>query len=152
MGSRRRSTLRVLGCALLITLQLAYIKMAAADTILGAEIANIERLLDAERYADADSKALLVIEQAYQQNQVPADDFLKLGVLFLNASRFEVSKVVFSAALERYTSTGALSKMALTLLHLAISERHLSNYDSALTYVHRAMSIAQIERNDTLKA
>ena len=152
MGSRRRSTLRVLGCALLITLQLAYIKMAAADTILGAEIANIERLLDAERYADADSKALLVIEQAYQQNQVPADDFLKLGVLFLNASRFEVSKVVFSAALERYTGTGALSKMALTLLHLAISERHLSNYDSALTYVHRAMSIAQIERNDTLKA
>ncbi|MBJ2127775.1 diguanylate cyclase [Alteromonas sp. IB21] len=152
MGSRRRSTLRVLGCALLITLQLAYIKMAAADTILGTEIANIERLLDAERYADADSKALLVIEQAYQQNQVPADDFLKLGVLFLNASRFEVSKVVFSAALERYTSTGALSKMALTLLHLAISERHLSNYDSALTYVHRAMSIAQIERNDTLKA
>ena len=152
MGSRRRSTLRVLGCALLITLQLAFIKMAAADTILGAEIANIERLLDAERYADADSKALLVIEQAYQQNQVPADDFLKLGVLFLNASRFEVSKVVFSAALERYTGTGALSKMALTLLHLAISERHLSNYDSALTYVHRAMSIAQIERNDTLKA
>ena len=152
MGSRRRSTLYVLGRALLIVLQLAFIKMAAADTILGTEIANIERLLAAKQYSDADSKALLVIEQAYQQNQVPADDFLKLGVLFLNASRFEVSKVVFSAALERYTSTGALSKMALTLLHLAISERHLSNYDSALTYVHRAMSIAQIERNDTLKA
>ena len=152
MGSRRRSTLYVLGRALLIVLQLAFIKMAAADTILGTEIANIERLLAAKQYSDADSKALLVIEQAYQQNQVPADDFLKLGVLFLNASRFEVSKVVFSAALERYTGTGALSKMALTLLHLAISERHLSNYDSALTYVHRAMSIAQIERNDTLKA
>ena len=41
MGSRRRSTLRVLGCALLITLQLAYIKMAVAENIVGAEIANI---------------------------------------------------------------------------------------------------------------
>ncbi|XLP06361.1 diguanylate cyclase domain-containing protein [Alteromonas marina] len=152
MGSRRRSTLRVLGCALLITLQLAYIKMAVAENIVGAEIANIERLLDAERYADADSKALLLLEQAYQQQKIPADEFLSLGVLFLNASRFEVSKVVFSAALERYTAKGALSKMALTLLHLATSERHLSNYDSSLTYVHRAMSIAQIERDDTLKA
>lgn len=152
MGSRRRSTLRVLGCALLITLQLAYIKMAAAENIVGAEIANIERLLDAERYADADSKALLLLEQAYQQQKIPADEFLSLGLLFLNASRFEVSKVVFSAALERYTAKGALSKMALTLLHLATSERHLSNYDSSLTYVHRAMSIAQIERDDTLKA
>lgn len=152
MGSRRRSTLRVLGCALLITLQLAYIKMAVAENIVGAEIANIERLLDAERYADADSKALLLLEQAYQQQKIPADEFLSLGVLFLNASRFEVSKVVFSAALERYTAKGALSNMALTLLHLATSERHLSNYDSSLTYVHRAMSIAQIERDDTLKA
>ena len=152
MGSRRRSTLHVLGCALLITLQLAYIKMAVAENIVGAEIANIERLLDAERYADADSKALLLLEQAYQQQKIPADEFLSLGVLFLNASRFEVSKVVFSAALERYTAKGALSKMALTLLHLATSERHLSNYDSSLTYVHRAMSIAQIERDDTLKA
>ncbi|WP_159117880.1 GGDEF domain-containing protein [Alteromonas sp. KUL150] len=152
MGSRRRSTLRVLGCALLITLQLAYIKMAVAENIVGAEIANIERLLDAERYADADSKALLLLEQAYQQQKIPADEFLSLGLLFLNASRFEVSKVVFSAALERYTAKGALSKMALTLLHLATSERHLSNYDSSLTYVHRAMSIAQIERDDTLKA
>ncbi len=152
MCSRRRSTLRVLGCALLITLQLAYIKMAAAENIVGAEIANIERLLDAERYADADSKALLLLEQAYQQQKIPADEFLSLGLLFLNASRFEVSKVVFSAALERYTAKGALSKMALTLLHLATSERHLSNYDSSLTYVHRAMSIAQIERDDTLKA
>ncbi|GFD71926.1 hypothetical protein KUL113_13460 [Tenacibaculum sp. KUL113] len=144
--------MRVLGCALLITLQLAYIKMAVAENIVGAEIANIERLLDAERYADADSKALLLLEQAYQQQKIPADEFLSLGVLFLNASRFEVSKVVFSAALERYTAKGALSKMALTLLHLATSERHLSNYDSSLTYVHRAMSIAQIERDDTLKA
>ena len=152
MGSRRRSTLHVLGCALLITLQLAYIKMAVAENIVGAEIANIERLLDAERYADADSKALLLLEQAYQQQKIPADEFLSLGVLFLNASRFEVSKVVFSAALERYTAKGALSKMALTLLHLATSERHLSNYDSSLAYVHRAMSIAQIERDDTLKA
>ncbi|WP_419226764.1 diguanylate cyclase domain-containing protein [Alteromonas sp. OM2203] len=152
MGSRRRSTLRVLGCALLITLQLAYIKMAVAENIVGAEIANIERLLDAERYADADSKALLLLEQAYQQQKIPADEFLSLGLLFLNASRFEVSKVVFSAALERYTAKGALSNMALTLLHLATSERHLSNYDSSLTYVHRAMSIAQIERDDTLKA
>ena len=116
MGSRRRSTLRVLGCALLITLQLAYIKMAVAENIVGAEIANIERLLDAERYADADSKALLLLEQAYQQQKIPADEFLSLGLLFLNASRFEVSKVVFSAALERYTAKGALSKMALTLL------------------------------------
>ncbi|GFD84787.1 hypothetical protein KUL150_08460 [Alteromonas sp. KUL150] len=144
--------MRVLGCALLITLQLAYIKMAVAENIVGAEIANIERLLDAERYADADSKALLLLEQAYQQQKIPADEFLSLGLLFLNASRFEVSKVVFSAALERYTAKGALSKMALTLLHLATSERHLSNYDSSLTYVHRAMSIAQIERDDTLKA
>lgn len=152
MGPRRCSTLLVLGCALLIIVQLLPIKPAIAGSIVGNEFATIERLLSVKQYADADSKALLLVEQAYQQNHVPADEFLSLGRVFQSASRFETSKVIFSAALERYTTEGELGNMAEALLHLASSERHLSNYTTALTYVHRAMSIAQIERNELLKA
>ncbi|MEC9275675.1 MAG: tetratricopeptide repeat protein, partial [Pseudomonadota bacterium] len=152
MGREGFSTVRVLVCALLIAVHGAQVKTVEAFELFNTEIADVENLLNAKQYADADSKALLLLEQALQQQQMSADTFSALGLLLQNASRFEVSKAIFNAALERYTTNGELNKMASTLLQLATSERHLSNYAIALTYVHRAMSIAQIERNELLKA
>ena len=152
MGREGFSTVRVLVCALLIAVHGAQVKMVEAFELFNTEIADVENLLNAKQYADADSKALLLLEQALQQQQMSADTFSALGLLLQNASRFEVSKAIFNAALERYTTDGELNKMASTLLQLATSERHLSNYSIALTYVRRAMSIAQIERNELLKA
>ena len=152
MGSGGLSTVRVLLCALLFAMYLVPIKPAIALNLINSEITNVENLLKAKKYIDADSKALLLLEQALQQQQMSADAFSSLGQLLQNASRFEVSKAIFNAALERYTVEGKLSRMASTLLQLAISERHLSNYAVAMTYVRRAMSIAQIEQDDLLKA
>ncbi|WP_394221417.1 diguanylate cyclase [Alteromonas gracilis] len=149
MGRGGFSTVRVLLCALILAVPFAHAK---AFELYDSEIADVESLLKAKQYSDADSRALLLLEQALQQQKLPADTFSTLGLLLQNASRFEVSKAIFNAALERYTSNGELNKMALTLLQLAISERHLSNYSIALTYVRRAMSIAQIEHNELLKA
>ena len=152
MGRKGFSTVRLLVCALLITVHGAQVKTVKAFELFDTEITDVENLLNAKQYADADSKALLLLEQALQQQQMSADTFSTLGALLQNASRFEVAKAIFNAALERYTSDGDLNKMALTLLQLATSERHLSNYTIALTYIRRAMSIAQIERNELLKA
>ena len=152
MGREGFSTVRVLVCALLIAVHGAQVKTVEAFELFNTEIADVENLLNAKQYADADNKALLLLEQALQQQQMSADTFSALGLLLQNASRFEVSKAIFNAALERYTTDGELNKMASTLLQLATSERHLSNYAIALTYVRRAMSIAQIERNELLKA
>lgn len=152
MGREGFSTLRVLMCALLVAVHFAHVNPVKALTIFDKEFADVESLLHAKQYANADTKALLLLEQALQQQHMPADMFSSLGELLQNASRFEVSKAIFNAALERYTTEGELEKMASTLLQLATSERHLSNYNTALTYVRRAMSIAHIERNDLLKA
>jgi len=152
MGREGFSTVRVLMCALLIAVHGAQVKTVEAFELFNTEIADVENLLNAKQYADADNKALLLLEQALQQQQMSADTFSTLGLLLQNASRFEVSKAIFNAALERYTTDGELNKMASTLLQLATSERHLSNYAIALTYVRRAMSIAQIQRNELLKA
>ncbi|TKB03278.1 diguanylate cyclase [Alteromonas portus] len=152
MGSGGLSTVRVLMCALLCAMCLLQVKPVNAVNSINSEITGVENLLKAKQYADADSKALLLLEQALQQQQMSADAFSSLGLLLQNASRFEVSKAIFNAALERYTVEGKLSRMASTLLQLAISERHLSNYAMAMTYVRRAMSIAQIEQDDLLKA
>ena len=152
MGSGGLSTVRVLVCALLFTVYLMPTKPVMAVNIINGEITNVENLLKAKQYVDADSKALLLLEQALQQQQVSADAFSLLAQTLQNASRFEVSKAIFSAALERYTVEGKLNRMASTLLQLATSERHLSNYSTAMTYVRRAMSIAQIEQDDLLKA
>lgn len=149
MGRGGFSTVCVLLCALLLAVPFSQVK---AFELFKTEIADVETLLNAKQYTDADGKALLLLEQALQQQQLPADTFSTLGLLLQNASRFEVSKAIFNAALERYTTDGQLDKMASTLLQLATSERHLSNYSVALTYVRRAMSIAQIERNERLKA
>ncbi len=152
MGRGGFSTVRVLVCALLFTVHGAQVKTVKAFELFNTEIADVENLLNAKQYADADSKALLLLEQALQQQQMPADTFSTLGLLLQDASRYEVSKAIFNAALERYTTDGELNKMATTLLQLATSERHLSNYAIALTYVRRAMSIAQIEHDELLKA
>ena len=152
MGSGGLSTVRVLLCALLFAMYLVPIKPAIAINLNNSEITNVENLLKAKKYIDADSKALLLLEQALQQQLLSADAFSTLGQLLQNASRFEVSKAIFNAALERYTAEGNLDKIAATLLQLATSERNLSNYSTAMTYVKRAMSIAQIEQDDLLKA
>ena len=116
------------------------------------QTAVIENLIAAKRYDDADSKALLILEQALQQNSLPTQNILDLGKVMQKASRFEVSKAIFNAALAQYTLQGELSNMAISLLYLATAERQLSNYTSAISYIRRAMSIAQIERNSALKA
>ena len=152
MGSGGLSTVRVLLCALLFAMYLEPIKPAIAFNVINSEITNVENLLKAKKYIDADSKALLLLEQALQQQHLSADAFSTLGQRLQNASRFEVSKAIFNAALERYTAEGNLDKIAATLLQLATSERNLSNYSTAMTYVKRAMSIAQIEQDDLLKA
>ena len=152
MGSGGLSTVRVLLCALLFAMYLVPIKPAIALNLINSEITNVENLLKAKKYIDADSKALLLLEQALQQQHLSADAFSTLGQRLQNASRFEVSKAIFNAALERYTAEGNLDKIASTLLQLATSERNLSNYSTAMTYVRRAMSIAQIEQDDLLKA
>ncbi len=152
MGSEGLSTVRVLLCALLFAMYLVPIRPAIAINLNNSEITNVENLLKAKKYTDADSKALLLLEQALQQQYLSADAFSTLGQLLQNASRFEVSKAIFNAALERYTAEGNLDKIASTLLQLATSERNLSNYSTAMTYVRRAMSIAQIEQDDLLKA
>ena len=152
MGSEGLNTVRVLLCALLFAMYLVPIRPAIALNLINSEITNVENLLKAKKYIDADSKALLLLEQALQQQHLSADAFSTLGQLLQNASRFEVSKAIFNAALERYTAEGNLDKIASTLLQLATSERNLSNYSTAMTYVRRAMSIAQIEQDDLLKA
>ncbi|MEC8232559.1 MAG: tetratricopeptide repeat protein [Pseudomonadota bacterium] len=116
------------------------------------QTAVIENLIAAKRYDDADSKALLILEQALQQNSLPTQNILDLGKVMQKASRFEVSKAIFNAALAQYTLQGELGNMAISLLYLATAERQLSNYTSATSYIRRAMSIAQIERNSALKA
>ena len=152
MGRGGLSTVHVLACALIFAVCLTLSKSVKAFELFRSEVTRIENLLNDKQYADADSAALLLLEQALQQQQMPADIFTSLGQLLLSASRFEVSKAVFNAALERYTFEGRLNEMASTLLQLATSERHLSNYTNALTYVRRAMSIAQIERDYLLEA
>ena len=149
MGREGFSTVRVLVCALLIAVHGAQVKAVEAFELFNTEIADVENLLNAKQYADADSKALLLLEQALQQQQMSADTFSALR-LAPKRIAFEVSSL--QCRLERYTTDGELNKMASTLLQLATSERHLSNYAIALTYVRRAMSIAQIERNELLKA
>lgn len=152
MGRGGLSTAHVLACALIFAVCLILSKSVKAFELFRSEVTRIENLLNDKQYADADSAALLLLEQALQQQQMPADTFSSLGQLLQNASRFEVSKAIFEAALERYTLEGRLDQMASTLLQLATSERHLSNYTNALTYVRRAMSIAQIERDYLLEA
>ncbi len=124
---------------------------------LGVELRDtdytvVKNLLAAKRYSDADSEALLILEKALQQESLSRDSFIELGLMLQQASRFEVSKAVFNAALERYTMQGELGHMASTLLYLAVSERQLSNYGSAMSFIRRALSIAQIERDELLKA
>lgn len=135
-------------CAIL----LLSIHSALAEPPSTASTDDINTLLVAEQYDDAEDKAMLLLEHAIQQKNVSPDFFFNLGVRFQNASRFEVSKALLNASLERYTSDGKLTKMASALLHLAIAERQLTRYTSALSLVRRAMSIAQIERDQALKA
>ena len=96
MGREGFSTVRVLVCALLITVHGAQVKTVEAFELFNTEIADVENLLNAKQYADADSKALLLLEQALQQQQMSADTFSALGLLLQNASRFEVSKAIFN--------------------------------------------------------
>ena len=90
MGSEGLSTVRVLLCALLFAMYLVPIRPAIAINLNNSEITNVENLLKAKKYTDADSKALLLLEQALQQQYLSADAFSTLGQLLQNASRFEV--------------------------------------------------------------
>jgi diguanylate cyclase (GGDEF)-like protein len=112
----------------------------------------VKNLLAAKRYDDADNKAMLMLEQALQKESLSQETFIELGLLLQQASRFEVSKAIFSAALEEFTTQGNLGEMGTTLYHLAVSERQLSNYTKALSYIRRALSIAQIQHDELLKA
>ena len=67
MGREGFSIVRVLVCALLITVHGAQVKTVEAFELFKTEIADVENLLNAKQYADADSKALLLLEQALQQ-------------------------------------------------------------------------------------
>ena len=119
MGRGGFSTVRVLVCALLFTVHGAQVKTVKAFELFNTEIADVENLLNAKQYADADSKALLLLEQALQQQQMPADTFSTLGLLLQDASRYEVSKAIFNAALERYTTDGELNKTPFKLRYRA---------------------------------
>lgn len=151
MGSKGVHTLKILWCLLVYCL-LVCAPLARAQEVGNTPIDDINHLLATKQYDTAESKALLLLEQALQKNDVSADLFFNLGVRLQNASRFEVSKALFNAALERYTQEGELQNMASALLHLGIAERQLTHYTSAFSFVRRAMSIAQIERNRELKA
>ncbi|MEL7442490.1 MAG: hypothetical protein AAFN66_06580, partial [Pseudomonadota bacterium] len=61
MGREGFSTVRVLVCALLITVHGAQVKTVEAFELFNTEIADVENLLNAKQYADADSKALLLL-------------------------------------------------------------------------------------------
>ena len=111
------------------------------------ELNVISGLLNAKNYADADRQALLFIEASLQQENA-SSDYLPLGKLLQAFSRFKASKAVLDTALENFTREGKLLKVAQSLLYLASSERHLSNYASAEEYLRRALSIAEM-RNDT---
>ena len=100
MGRGGLNTARVLVCALMIAVYLIPSKPVKAFELFHTEVTRIENLLNAKQYSDADSTALLLLEQALQQKQMPADTFSSLGELLQNASRFEVSKAIFNAALE----------------------------------------------------
>lgn len=151
MGSKGVHTLKILGCVLVYCL-LVCAPVARAQDVGNTPIDDINHLLATKQYDTAESKALLLLEQALQKNDVSADLFFNLGVRLQKASRFEASKALFNAALERYTQEGDLQNMASALLYLGIAERQLTHYTSAFSFVRRAMSIAQIERNRELKA
>ena len=59
MGSEGLSTVRVLLCALLFAMYLVPIRPAIAINLNNSEITNVENLLKAKKYTDADSTALL---------------------------------------------------------------------------------------------
>lgn len=107
----------------------------------------ISGLLKAKKYTDAERQALLFIETSLQQDKTPSN-FLALGALLQDYSRFKASKAVLDAGLEAYTREGELLKIAQSLLHLASSDRHLANYASAEEYLRRSLSIAEM-RNDS---
>ena len=111
----------------------------------------ISGLLKAKQYTDAERQALLFIETSLQQEKT-SSNFLALGKLLQDYSRFKASKAVLDAGLEAYTREGELLKIAQSLLYLASSDRHLSNYASAEEYLRRSLSIAEMRNDRQLKA
>ncbi|BFT29445.1 hypothetical protein D210916BOD24_06210 [Alteromonas sp. D210916BOD_24] len=123
--------------------------IASTTSDLSIRFDRVKQLLVQAQYSEAETEAILLHELALQHNDVSADGFLALGRLFQDASRFEVAKVMLSTALEDYTRQGELDKMTLPLLYLAIAERHLGNYSSALSFIQRGMSIAQVAQDQS---
>ena len=105
---------------------------------------TVKQLLANGNVDQAESEAILLHERALQHDHGAAEQFMELGRLFQRASRFELSKTMLSTALDKYTRHGELARMSLPLFYLAVAERHLANYSSALEFIQRGMSIAQI--------